>query len=122
MLYKKFRYVVKIIPLGRDGDGPGKGFLGRGQVEEGQLEPDGAVKVVEEIAPALEDGGLILVLGQLVIDVLKLNGLGIIAAIAAGHAADAVRPHPFKGRAARLFIQRCFGLDMYLQVCPLQFF
>jgi len=39
-------------------------------------------------------------LGQLVIDVLKLNGLGIIAAIAAGHAADAVRPHPFKGRAA----------------------
>jgi len=30
MLYKKFRYVVKIIPLRRDGDGPGKGFLGRG--------------------------------------------------------------------------------------------
>ena len=40
--------------------------------KKGQLETDGAVKVVEEIAPAFKDGGLVLVLAELVVDVLEL--------------------------------------------------
>ena len=58
--------------------------------------PDGAVKVVEEVAPALEDGGFVLVLAELVVDVLELDGLGVAAI---RHLADAVRPHPLIGDA-----------------------
>ena len=87
---------VKVIPLGRDGDTVGEGLLGRRQVQKGQLETDGAVKVVEEIAPALEDGGFIFILAELVVDVLKLDGLGVAAI---RHLADAVRPHPLIGDA-----------------------
>ena len=82
---------VKIIPLERDADGTGKGLLRGRQVQKGQLKLNGAVKVVEEIAPALEDRRLVLVLRELVVDVLKLDGLGIMAVC---HPADAVRPHP----------------------------
>ena len=82
---------VKIIALEGDGNGVGEGPLGRRQVQKGQLEADGAVKVVEEIAPALEDGGFIFVLRKLVVDVLELDGF-CVAAIR--HLADAVRPHP----------------------------
>ena len=57
---------VKVIPLSRDGDAVGEGLLGRRQVQKGQLEADGAVKIVEEIAPAFKDGGLVLVLAELV--------------------------------------------------------
>ena len=49
---------VKVIPLGREGNAVGEGLLGRRQVQKGQLETDGAVEVVEEIAPAFKDGGL----------------------------------------------------------------
>ena len=42
---------IKVIPLGRDGDAVGEGLMGRRQVQKGQLETDGAVKIVEEIAP-----------------------------------------------------------------------
>ena len=87
---------VKVIPLGRDGNAVGEGLLGRRQVQKGQLETDGAVEVVEEITPAFKDGGLVLVLAQLVVDVLELDGLGVAAI---RHLADAVRPHPFIGDA-----------------------
>src|SRR5699024_3115692 len=82
---------VEVVPLGRDRDAVGKSLLGRGQVQEGQLKPDGAVKVIEEIAPALEDGRFVLVLAELVVDVLELDGFRIAAI---RHPADAVRPHP----------------------------
>ena len=87
---------VKVIPLGRDGDTVGEGLLGRRQVQKGQLETDGAVKIVEEIAPAFKDGGLVLVLAELVVDVLELDGFRVAAI---RHLADAVRPHPFIGNA-----------------------
>ena len=87
---------VKVIPLGRDGNAVGEGLLGRRQVQKGQLETDGAVKIVEEIAPAFKDGGLVLVLAELVVDVLELDGLGVAAI---RHLADAVRPHPLIGDA-----------------------
>ena len=36
---------------------------GGGQIEEGKLETDGAVKIVQEITPSLKDGRLVLILG-----------------------------------------------------------
>ena len=53
---------VKIVPLERDVDGAGKGFLRCCKVQKRQLKLNRAVEVVEEIAPALEDRGFILVL------------------------------------------------------------
>ena len=37
------------------------------------METDGAVEIVEKIAPALKNRGLVLVLRELVVDVLKLD-------------------------------------------------
>ena len=53
---------VKIVPLERDVDGAGKGFLRCCKVQKRQLKLNRAVEVVEEIAPALENRGFILVL------------------------------------------------------------
>lgn len=47
------------------------------KIQERELKADGAVKVVEKIAPAVKDGRLVLVLSQLIVDVLKLDSLGI---------------------------------------------
>ena len=49
-------------------------------VEEGKLERQGAVKVVEAGAPPVKDGRLIFGLCELVVDVLVFNGLGVIDA------------------------------------------
>ena len=43
-------------------------------VDKGQLELYRTVKVVEKVAPAVEDGGFVFVLIQLIVDVLKLDG------------------------------------------------
>ena len=53
---------VKLVPAGRNGNAPCKGFLRSREVHKGKLELHGAVKVVQEIAPRLKDGGLVLVL------------------------------------------------------------
>ena len=53
-----------------------------------------AVKEVEKAAPLLENGGLVLLQGQLVVDVLKLDGAGVVAV---PHPAGAVGKHPLKG-------------------------
>lgn len=55
---------------------------------------DGTVEEIQEAAPLLKDRGLVFLLGKLVVDVLILNGFGIIPVPGA---ADAVRKHPFKG-------------------------
>ena len=100
---------VEVVPLGRDRDAVGESLLRRRQVQEGQLKTDGAVKVVEEIAPALEDGSFVLVLAELVVDVLELDGFRIAAI---RHFTDTVRPHPFIGDAVLgglLFFVRAVG-------------
>ena len=51
---------------------------------------DGAVKIIEEVAPRIEDRGLVLVLVELIIDVLKLHRFAVIVIC---HPADAVREH-----------------------------
>ena len=57
-----------------------------------QLEMNRAVKIIEEITPPLKDCRLIFVLGELIVDVPKLDGLCVVAV---RYAADSVRPHPF---------------------------
>lgn len=69
---------VESILLGRDRDGLSKGFFRCGQIDKGQLKLNGAVKVVQEITPAIEDGLLILIIGKLVVDVPELNHLGVM--------------------------------------------
>jgi hypothetical protein len=64
------------------------------QVDEGQFEMDRAVKEVQKAAPLFEDRRLVLLLGQLVIDVLKLDRAGVIVV---PDTADPVREHPVKG-------------------------
>ena len=84
-------HIVEPVILIRDDDALLEGFRTGGQVEEGKLKVNGCVKVVEEIAPALENAGLVIVLSQLVVDILKLNGFGVVVI---RDAADPVRPHP----------------------------
>ena len=97
---------VKIIPLERNVDGVGKGLLRGREVQKGQLKLNGTVEVVEEIAPALKDRRLVLVLRELIVDVLELDGLCVVAAC---HTADTIRPHPFIGDAvlSRFFLFVC---------------
>ena len=60
-------------------------------IEEGELEVNRGIEVIEELTPIFEDRLLVLVLRQLIVDVLKLNGLGIVVV---GDAAHAVLIHP----------------------------
>src|SRR5699024_2611023 len=102
---------VKIIPLKGDVDGAGKGFLGRREIEERQLKSDRTVEVVEKITPALEDRRFILVLRELIVDVLELDGLCVVAVC---HSTDTVRPHSFIGDTvlSRFFLfVRAVGAD-----------
>lgn len=64
------------------------------QIEKRKLEGNRAVKVVDELAPAPKDRVFVLVFGELVIDVLKLNRLVVAVHV---HPADAVRVHPLIG-------------------------
>ena len=82
---------VKFIALGRDIDAVRIAVPAGGQVEEGKLKADGAVEVVEEVAPAFKDGGFILVLRKLVVNVLILDRLGVKGI---RDTANAVREHP----------------------------
>ena len=59
-------------------------------IDEGELNENGAVEVVQEVTPVLKDGGLVLVLGKLIIDVVVADGLGVEAAV---HLADTVAAH-----------------------------
>ena len=84
---------IEVIVPGRDPDALLEAFrIGR-HVHEGQFEVDGTVKEVQETAPFLKDGSLILLLCQLVVDILKLNGFGVIVV---RHTADAIRKHTLK--------------------------
>ena len=69
-------FVVRVSPQG-NGDALFKSLRSGSQVHEGELEVDGRIEIIEEVAPALENGGLVLVLRQLVVDVLKLQGFGV---------------------------------------------
>ena len=59
-------------------------------IDEGELDENRAVEVVQKVAPVLKDGSFILVLRKLVVDVLKGDGLGIEPVI---HLANTVAAH-----------------------------
>lgn len=55
---------------------------------------DGTIEEVQETAPLIEDRSLIFLLCQLVVDVLKLNRLGVETV---GDSADTIGKHSLKG-------------------------
>ena len=59
-------------------------------IDEGELDENRAVEVVQKVAPVLKDGSFVLVLRKLVVDVLKGDGLRVEAAV---HLADTVAAH-----------------------------
>ena len=68
-----------------------------GQIDKGQLEGNGAVEVVEEIAPAVKDGLLVLVVRELVVDVPELDGFCVVIPC---HLTNAILPHEQIRKAA----------------------
>ena len=68
----------------------------RSHIHKRKLKADAGIKEVQEAAPFLKDSRLIFLLCQLVIDVLKLNGFGVVVV---RHTADTIREHPLKGNA-----------------------
>ena len=82
LILKHFRIfaadAVEVVALKRDADAFRPVILGSGLVDEGELELDGAVEIVEEVAPAVKDRGFVLVLRELIVDVLILDGFGEI--------------------------------------------
>ena len=50
-------------------------------IDEGELDENRAIKVVQKVAPVLKDGSFVLVLRKLVVDVLKGDGLRVEAAV-----------------------------------------
>src|SRR5699024_4874876 len=86
--------VIEAVLLRRDADAALKALGVGGHVDKGKLEMHRAVKEVEKAAPFLENGGLVLLQGQLIVDVLELDGAGVIAV---PHPAGAVGKHPLKG-------------------------
>ena len=81
------------------------------QIHKRQLEVHGAVKEVQEPAPFIENGCLILLLGKLIIDVLKLDRFGVIVC---SRPADAILEHALK----RDRLLGCAGNSVILP-CPL---
>ena len=86
--------IIETVLLERNADALFKLGAVRCHVHEGQLKFDGAVEEVQETAPFLENRRLILLLGELIIDVLILDGAGIIVCF---HPAGAILKHPLHG-------------------------
>ena len=62
-------------------------------IDERELELHRAVKIVEKIAPRIENRGLVIILVELIVDILKLDGFGVIGV---RHPANTVWEHPLK--------------------------
>lgn len=87
-------HIVKTILLVRDADGLFKVCGIGGGIHKGQLKVDRAVEKVEKRAPFLKDSGLVLLLRELIIDILILDGAGVVAGT---DTAGAVLKHPLHG-------------------------
>ena len=86
--------IVETVLLVRNADALFKlGAVGR-HVHKGQFKFDGAVEKVQKTAPFLENRRLILLLGELVIDVLILDGARVVVGL---HPAGAILKDPLHG-------------------------
>ena len=85
---------IEVVLSERDTDALFKALRIGTHVHKGQLKLNRAVEEIQETAPLIENGGFILLLCQLIVDVLKLNGFGVVAVC---DPADTVREHPLKG-------------------------
>ena len=81
---------IKVIALRRNRHAFLKFLLIGREVEERELITDSRIKGVENAAPAVEDHVLVLIMGELVVDILKLDRLGEERI---RHLTDAIRPH-----------------------------
>ena len=86
--------IIKTVVLIRNADALFKSIRIGGHIHKGQLEMDAGIEEVQEGAPFLKNGGLVLLLSQLVVDILKLDCLGVVPIC---DTADTVREHPLKG-------------------------
>jgi len=109
--------IVKAIFLVRDADALLKLCAVRCHVHKGQFKLDAGIEEVQETAPFLENGGLVLLLGELIIDVLILDSAGVVVGF---YPAGAILEHPLHGdgllccpgnsRLRRLFLAALIGL------------
>ena len=82
--------VVKIVLLCRNVDALAELIEACLLIDEGELDENRAVEVVQKVAPVLKDGSFVLVLRKLVVDVLKGDGFRVEAAV---YLADTVAAH-----------------------------
>ena len=111
--------VIEVIVLRGNDDALTVGVLICRHIHKRQLELNGAVKVIKKITPALKDRCFILVLIELIVDVLELDGLGEVTGF---HTAHPIGEHSLKWDAVLcrlLFIILIFrscdgGFDLLL--------
>ena len=82
--------VVELVILFRDIDPLLELMDIRSLIDEGELNEDRAVEIVGEVTPILKDGGLVLILSKLVVNIVETDGLGVEAAV---YLADTVTAH-----------------------------
>jgi len=110
-------HIIKTILLVRDTDGLFKVCAVRSGIHKGQLKVDRAVEEVEKRAPFLKNSGLVLLLRQLIVDILILDGAGVIAGT---DTAGAVLKHPLERntllcRAGHRGLGRLFAVFILFQ-------
>lgn len=86
-------YIIEAILPGLNLNPAFKALHISSHIHKGQFKVNGAVKEVQKAAPFLKNGSLVLLLSQLVVNILKLNGFRVIAVT---DPTDAVRKHPLK--------------------------
>ena len=86
--------IIETVLLERNADALFKLGAVRCHVHEGQFKLDAGIKEVQKTAPFLENSSFVLLLGELIIDVLILDGAGVVVCF---HPAGAVLKHPLHG-------------------------
>ena len=109
--------IIETVLLERNADALFKLSAVGCHVHKGQFKFDAGIEEVQKTAPFLENSGLVLLLGKLIIDVLILDGAGVIVGL---HPAGAILKHPLHGdgllggtgnsRLRRLFLAAFIGL------------
>ena len=105
-------HIIKTILLVWDTDGLFKICAVRGSVHKRKFKMNARIKKVEERAPFFKNGRLVLLLSKLIIDVLILDGAGVVAGT---DTASAILKHPLERDALLCRAGHC-GLGRLLAV------